>query len=83
MKLPNFTAEATLNHADNYSQIGTVGTDAGHENAVIPQALFCTSRTFGVGPLSISVKCCAVPPGCRIRACAFGLCRSFCLGACP
>jgi hypothetical protein len=83
--MPTFTAEASLySSSEQYAAMGTTGALAGGANLVPQQvsALFCIggfNRTFSVGPLSVTLSGCAIPPRACVRACAFGLCRSFCL----
>jgi hypothetical protein len=69
MRMPGFTGEASLyNTSEHYQMGGAVGAPAGGA-AVVPQAFGCVSRTFSIGPASISIRCCAFPPGCTVRIC--------------
>ena len=83
MNFPGYTAEASLTGFVQPRRFTTAEGVSESGPKVVPQAIGCVSKTFGVGPLRITVKCCALPPGCSLRACAFGICKSFCLGACP
>jgi hypothetical protein len=82
MRMPGFTADPAV-YASSGLMYGMAGAmDAPAQGAVVvPQqtGIGCFNRTFSVGPFSLTLRCCALPPRCCLRACAFGICRSFCI----
>jgi hypothetical protein len=82
MAIPGFIREEIVLYktSEQYKMAGAVEALAGSEE-VMPQqtGIGCFNRTFSAGPFSLTLRCCALPPRCCLRACAFGLCRSFCI----
>jgi hypothetical protein len=49
---------------------------------VIPQLCIGSfNRTFTVGPVTITVSGCVIPPRACVKLCAFSVCRQFCVPA--
>ncbi len=79
MRMPGFTAETSLHSTSEHYRMAGSGEALVGNGEVVPQAIGCVSRTFNLGPLSLNVRCCALPPSCCLRACAFGHCFSRCI----
>lgn len=80
MAMPSFTAEASLyKTSEQYAAAGTTRALTGGAR-IVPQqtGIGCFTRNFSLGPLSLSIRCCAFPPRCCLRGCVVGICRSFC-----
>jgi hypothetical protein len=79
MSLPGFTAELSLGKS-NELFLATAAASGGSAQAVIPQLCIGSfNRTFNVGPVSITVSGCAIPPKACVKLCAFSVCRQFCI----
>jgi len=76
-KMPGFTAEALLYQtSEHYQMVGAFEALTGAE--VMPQQIGCIDKTLSVGPASITIHCCAWPPGCEFKACLpFIGCKTF------
>jgi hypothetical protein len=79
MTLPGYAANASLYRSSRPYVMAGAGGAMDDSADIVPQQIGCISRSLGTGPLSVTVRCCAFPPRCCLRACAFGACRSFCI----
>ena len=81
MSLPGFTAELSLVKS-NELFLAAPMTGGGSTQAVIPQLCIGSfNRTFTVGPVTITVSGCVIPPRACVKLCAFSVCRQFCVPA--
>lgn len=79
MSLPGFTAELSLVKS-NVLFLAAPTTGGGSTQAVIPQiCIGAFNRTFNVGPVSINVNGCIIPPRACVKICVASICRSFCI----
>jgi hypothetical protein len=80
MNLPGFTAEASLYSSNERFLANHAGAGGTGAQAVIPQLCIGSfNRTFNVGPVSINVSGCAIPPKACVKLCVVGICKSFCV----
>jgi len=81
MKLPGFTAESTLYTSGARYAMAAGSTDAPTKGqSVVPQLCIGSfNKTFRVGPVSLTVSGCAIPPKACAKICAFSACKSFCI----
>lgn len=80
MSLPGFTAEVSLGRSSERFKVEGTKVSSGSTQAVIPQLCIGSfNRTFNVGPVSINVSGCAIPPKACAKICAFGACKQFCV----
>lgn len=80
MSMPGFTAASSIyGHGSSYFP-GSSSDAASGEGGVEAAAIGCkTLLNRRIGPVSIKLRCCAIPPGCCITLSGFGLSRKFCI----
>jgi hypothetical protein len=80
MKLPGFTAETSIYQSGAHYALAAGSAEAANGQQVIPQLCIGSfNKTFRVGPVSLTVSGCAIPPKACVKLCAFSACKSFCV----